>query len=165
MRWILTELKSLKLPLNWFGHTFELKNSGKWGTMWFPILSNVSIKAKAQYQIPLNQDPPHLPRFHISLVATSCKCPRWTLFWKYREMRILPTLKWALQQVGNVADISWYFYDIWWDFDEILWYFLRFYDILMWLLTLKRALHQVAIQPAPRPRDAGTKIVKLGYFC
>ena len=134
-----------------------------------------AIKAKAQYQIPLNLDPPrHLPRFHISLVATSCKCPLWTLFWKYREMRILPTLKWALQQVGNVADILWYFYDIFWYFDEILWYFMIFYDILwyfmifhdilMRLLTLKRALHQVAIQPAPRPRDAGTKIVKLEYL-
>ena len=28
----------------------------------------------------LNQGRPHLPRFRISRGATSCKCPRWTLF-------------------------------------------------------------------------------------
>ena len=39
-----------------------------------------------------------------------------------------------------------------------------FDEILKRLLTLKRALHQVAIQPAPRPRDAGTKIVKLEHL-
>ena len=113
-----------------------------------------AIKAKAQYQIPLNQDPPHLPRFHISLVATSCKCPQWTLFWKYREMRILPS-RWEMLLIFH--DILMRFYDTWWDFRI-------FHDILMRLLTLKRALHQVAIQPAPRPRDAGTKIVKLEYL-
>ena len=36
----------------------------------------------ARYAWYLNQGRPHLPRFRISRVATSCKCPRWTLFWR-----------------------------------------------------------------------------------